>query len=79
MDDPSSLPFMVPQTLEGLERAVMLLGSLAKGQALTSARSSELMELLGLEFLPETRVAQDWKSQLKRLRKQLRSGENFPS
>ena len=76
MGDPSSLPPLVPQTLEGLERAVVLLGSLAKGQALTSARSSELEELLGLEFLPDTRVAQEWKSQLKRLGKQLRSADS---
>lgn len=76
MGDSSSLPPIVPQTPEELERAVMLLSSLAKGQGLTSARSHELQELLGLTFLPETKVAQEWKSQLKRLRKELVRGED---
>ena len=69
-------PPEVPETPEDLERAVLLLGAVAKGQGLKEARQEELLELLGLLFLPAPEVAQGWKSELKRLRKELlASGE----
>ena len=60
------LPPQVPATLAELDRAVMLLGALAKGDDLKKSRATELKTLLG--GLPKPETAARWKSELKRVR-----------
>ena len=60
------LPPMVPETLAELDRAVMLLGALAKGDGLKKSRKDELKALLGA--IPKAETAARWKSELKRVR-----------
>ncbi len=62
----NNLPPVIPGTAEGLQRAIVLLGSRAKGE-LTNKPKSELMELIGTYPNPEQAVV--WKSQLKQLSK----------
>ena len=62
----NNLPPVIPGTAEGLQRAIVLLGSRAKGE-LTNKPKGELMELIGTYPSPEQAVA--WKSQLKQLNK----------
>lgn len=60
------LPPLVPETLADLDRAVMLLGILAKGQPMKKSRQDEIKTLLGA--VPQPEVAAAWKSELKRCR-----------
>ncbi len=62
----NNLPPVIPGTAEGLQRAIVLLGSRAKGE-LTNKPKGELMELIGTYPTPEQAVV--WKSQLKQLSK----------
>lgn len=63
----NNLPPVIPGTAEGLQRAIVLLGSRAKGE-LTNKPKGELMELIGAYPTPEQAVV--WKSQLKQLTKE---------
>ncbi|HEY9706677.1 MAG TPA: hypothetical protein V6D48_00565 [Oculatellaceae cyanobacterium] len=63
----NNLPPVIPGTAEGLQRAIVLLGSRAKGE-LTNKPKGELMELIGTYPTPEQAVV--WKSQLKQLTKE---------
>lgn len=62
----NNLPPVIPGTAEGLQRAIVLLGSRVKGE-LTNKPKSELVELIGTYPTPEQAVV--WKSQLKQLSK----------
>ena len=63
----SSLPPKFPETLEELERAITLLGNRVKAELKTKARR-ELEQLLGA--YPDVQQATDWKTELKRRRKE---------
>jgi len=60
------LPPLVPETLADLDRAVVLLGILAKGQPMKKSRQDEVEALLGT--VPQPEVAAAWKTELKRCR-----------
>ena len=60
------LPPKVPESLAELDRAVMLLGAIAKGDLLKKPRKDELKTLLGA--MPKRETAARWKSELKRVR-----------
>ncbi len=63
-------PPRTPQHLEDLDRAIMLLGSMAKGDNLKLSKREELEEFLGR--LPKDEdQAQAWKRSLKQWRKEL--------
>lgn len=62
----NNLPPLIPGTPEGLQRAIVLLGSRVKGD-LTTKPKRELVELIGTYPTPEQ--AAIWKSQLKQLSK----------
>jgi hypothetical protein len=61
-------PKKMPHSLEALDRAIMLLGSMLKTELRLKARQ-DLVELLGC--LPEPQMAPVWKLALKRRRKAL--------
>lgn len=63
-----ALPPQVPETLTELDRAVALLGIVAKEQPLKKSRRDELKALLGAFPQPETAAA--WKTQLKQVREE---------
>jgi hypothetical protein len=63
----NSLPPVIPGTAEGLQRAIVLLGSRAKGE-LTTKPKGELVELLGA--YPTAEQAAVWKTKLKQLTKE---------
>lgn len=63
-----AMPPRMPQDDAEFERAVLLLGALTKGNALTKKTADELEELLGV--IPSREVAVFWKTQLKKLRKE---------
>ena len=60
-----SVPPKTPESLAELERAIILLGSRAKGP-LTKPRRKELIGLVGA--YPDAAVASVWKASLKPLR-----------
>ena len=60
-----SLPPKTPENLADLGRAIILLGSRAKG-ALTKPRRLELIKLVGT--YPDAQAAAEWKASLKPLR-----------
>ncbi len=63
-------PPRTPQHLEDLDRAIMLLGALAKGDDLKLSKREELEEFLGK--LPKDKdQAQTWKRVLKQWRKEV--------
>lgn len=62
----NNLPPLIPGTAEGLQRAIILLGSRVKGE-LTNKPKGELVELIGTYPTPEQAVV--WKAQLKQLSK----------
>ena len=62
----NNLPPLIPGTAEGLQRAIVLLGSRVKAE-LTNKPKRELMELIGA--YPTSEQAAVWKSQLKQLSK----------
>lgn len=63
-------PPRTPQHLEDLDRAIMLLGALAKGDDLKLSKREELEEFLG--SLPKNKdQAQTWKRVLKQWRKEV--------
>lgn len=62
----NNLPPLIPGTAEGLQRAIILLGSRVKGE-LTTKPKQELVELIGTYPTPEQAAV--WKSQLKQLTK----------
>ena len=63
-----SVPEKMPQTLQGMDRAIMLLGSMLKAELRCKARQ-ELVALLGC--MPTPQMAAVWKLALKRRRKSL--------
>jgi hypothetical protein len=60
------LPPRVPPELAELERAIMLLGSRAKGTDLTAPRRKEMVALL--DAYPDPTTAARWKQALRELR-----------
>lgn len=62
----NNLPPLIPGTAEGLQRAVVLLGSRVKAE-LTTKPKRELEELIGTYPTPEQAVV--WKTHLKQLTK----------
>ena len=60
------VPEKMPQTLQALDRAIMLLGCMLKAELRSRARQ-ELVDLLGC--LPTPQMAPVWKLALKRRRK----------
>ena len=69
MDIETPMPPRVPENLQDLERAIMLLGGLSKGQKLKPASQAQLETLLGA--IPSKVLAAEWKRELKALRKDL--------
>lgn len=65
-------PPITPQDLKALERAIMLLGVLGKGDSLTKPRMRELVELIG-RAPHGAQQAQAWKTFLKQWRIELTS------
>lgn len=61
----ASLPPKTPETLTGLERAIVLLGARTTAD-LTKSRRKELVELVGA--YPDAAAALSWKTALKPLR-----------
>jgi len=59
-------PPRVPPELPELDRLIMLLGSRAKGTALTAPRRKELLALCGA--YPDPTTAARWKAELRPLR-----------
>ncbi len=62
----NNLPPLIPGTAEGLQRAIILLGSRVKAE-LTTKPKHELVELIGIYPTPEQAVV--WKTKLKQLSK----------
>ena len=63
-------PPRLPQHLEDLDRAIMLLGALSKGDQLREQKLEELEEALGR--IPRNQAqAQTWKSALKQWRREI--------
>lgn len=58
-----AVPFKVPPTRSGIERAVMLLGNIAKGQRLKEDAKRQLRLLIGC--IPNEKEAKLWKQILK--------------
>ena len=63
-----AMPPKLPLDDDEFERAIMLLGTLAKGTTLTNKTADELEEILGV--IPSLKVAAFWKTELKKLRKE---------
>lgn len=64
--DTRELPPLVPQTLEQLDRAIVLLGNRSRGEELRLVVLSELVGLVGR--YPDPATALQWKSALKSIR-----------
>jgi hypothetical protein len=62
----TSIPPKVPETLEALERAIVLLGSLSKTGLKRESRRQELEALIGR--VPSQKTAVVWKTQLRGVR-----------
>ena len=63
-----AMPPQLPLDDHQFERAIMLLGALTKGNALTDKTAAELEGILGV--IPSRKVAVFWKTELKKLRKE---------
>ncbi|MEE8408652.1 MAG: hypothetical protein V3T05_03510 [Myxococcota bacterium] len=71
MPTPTGRPPLVPDTLEGIERGIMLLGNRTKTPLRRKARD-ELKALIGA--YPNPAQAAAWKQMLTRMRKDLPRG-----
>ena len=72
---PKDFPPDIPDSLEELDRVIILLGTLSKGDSLRAGKRAELEQLIGCRA-PGAKVAATWKSNLKKWRSEKVAGQH---